>query len=120
MAFTATTNWYTINGGSDGTTGNGGGFDRGVSGFATDGTVDTNTGNTTAPVFSSASYNFVAGDVGAWLYVKSGTSTIPGLYKIASVASNKATLTATIGTASLEDGSLNVAAGIATVGTPTS
>ena len=98
---------------------NGGGFDTNVAGFPTDGTTDANTGNTSAPVFSSASYNFVAGDVGAWIYIKSGTSSIPGWYKIASVASNKATLNAAIGAAVLAAGIPSTAVGIATVGTPT-
>lgn len=102
---------------------NGGGFDPANANFATDGTVDTNTGNTASPVFSSASYNFVTGDIGAWLFIKSGTNSIPGWYQIASVGSNKATLTATIGSAFEMVANLpyraNTAAGIATVGTPT-
>lgn len=117
MAFTASTNWRVINGGSDGSTGFGGGFDTGVSGMATDGAATSAT--TGSPVFSSASYNFVAGDVGAWVYIKSGTNWIAGWYKIASVASNQATLTATIGTATLSDGGLNTATGCATTASPT-
>lgn len=100
-----------------------GGFNPSNTNFPTDGTVDTNTGNTSAPVFSSASYNFVAGDVGAWLFVKSGTNTLPGWYQIASVASNKATLTASIGSAvrySTVSHFTNTAVGIATTGTPSS
>ncbi len=73
-------------------------FDPGQhAGMYTDGAATSATG--TAPVFSSASYNFVAGDVGAWVYIYTGTDWIPGWYKIASVASNVATLTATIGLA---------------------
>lgn len=126
MAFSSSAVWEVESGASDS---NGGGFDPGVTGFPTDGTVDTNTGNTSAPVFSSASYNFVAGDVGAWIFIKSGTNSIPGWYKIASVASNKATLNAAIGAATLFSGlsgattaqqlTLNTAVGLATVGTPT-
>lgn len=126
MAFTASAVWEVETGGNDA---NGGGFDCGVSGFPTDGTVDANTGNTTAPVFSSASYNFVAGDVGAWVFIKSGTNSIPGWYKISSVASNKATLDGTIGHAVLFGGGSaantspnlrpSTAAGLSTVGTPT-
>ena len=104
---------------------NGGFFNTGNANFPTDGTVDTNTGNTNSPVFSSASYNFVAGDVGAWIFIKSGTNTYPGFYQIASVASNKATLTASVGTAVLFNESnrtytTSTAAGIASVGTPSS
>ncbi len=135
MAFSALQIWDVRTTGSDA---NGGGFNPNNSNFPTDGTVDTNTGNTSAPVFSSASYNFVAGDVGAWLFIKSGTNSFPGWYQIASVASNKATLTAGLGTAYLSCGftpvylndtagfkalvlnSGTAAAGIASVGTPTS
>lgn len=45
-----------------------------------------------APVFTSASYNFVAADVGAYVYIKSGTNWIAGFYEIVSVAANAATL----------------------------
>lgn len=108
-----------MNGGSDGTTGFGGGFDAGqTAGMLTDGAATNAT--TSAPVFTSASYNFVAGDVGARIFIASGTNWIPGFYLIASVAANAATLTATIGTATLwTDLSLNTAIGCATTGSPT-
>jgi len=121
MALSGDTCWEVRTGGSDSV--NGGGFNPGNSNFPTDGTVDTNTGNTASPVFSSASYNFVAGDVGAWVFIKSGTNTLPGWYQIASVASNKATLSAAIGAAvcySTVAFYLNTAIGIATTGTPSS
>lgn len=55
-------------------------------------------GTTSAPVCSSASYNFIAGDVGHWLFISSGTGyTANQFCQIASVASNQATLTATTG-----------------------
>ena len=92
--------------------------------FFTDLTTDTNTGNSASPVVSSASYNFVAGDAGSWVFISGGTNWTPGWYKIASVASNKATLDAAIGNAILYSTggpySPNTAAGVATVGTPTS
>lgn len=72
---------------------NGGGFNFGNANFPTDGAFTS--ANTSAPVLSSATYNFVAGDVGAWIYSK--TTTNPGFYKISSVAANAATLNATIG-----------------------
>lgn len=111
-------------GGDD--TNNGGGFNPTNTNMASDLTTDTNTGNTASPVVSSASYNFVAGDVGYRLFIRSGTNWRPGWYTIASVASNKATLTASIGSATLYDGSggnargLNTSVGVASVGTPTS
>lgn len=101
MAFTATGILIVRPSGSDS---NGGGFNPGSSGFATDLATDTNTANTGSPVVSSASYNFVAGDVGARVFVKSGTNWLSGWYTIASVASNKATLTASIGNATLFNG----------------
>jgi len=107
---------------------NGGGFNPANANMLTDLTTDSNTANTNSPVCSSASYNFVAGDVGHWLYIKSGTNWTPGWYSIASVASNKATLSAAVGEAvqtTLTSGYpsprylANTAAGCATVGTPT-
>lgn len=92
MAFTAGAYWEVQSGGSDSS---GGGFDTGVAGFLADWAIAS--ANTSAPVVTSASYNFVAGDVGAWFFLKSGTSSIPGWYIIVSVASNAATLNATIG-----------------------
>lgn len=100
-------------------TSNGGGFDTAATGKATDLTTDANTANTASPVVSSASYNFVGGDAGKMLYVQGGTSWLAGWYPIASVASNKATLDAAIGHATLADGTLNTVVGCATVGTPT-
>lgn len=108
------------------TTGNtgGAGFNPANANFPTDLACDTNTGNTSAPVVSSGTYNFVAGDVGAWLYVKSGTNWTPGFYPIASVGSNKATLSAAIGAASQLNANTGLyepstVVGCATVGTPT-
>jgi hypothetical protein len=109
-------------GGSD--TANGGSFNTGYSGsltFPSDGAATV--ANTSSPVFSSASYNFVSGDVGAWLYIKSGSGWIPGWYQIASVSSNKATLTAGVGTAVLffegAPTGWNTVAGCATTASPT-
>jgi hypothetical protein len=58
--------------------------------FSTNGAATV--ANTTAPVFSSASYTFVAADVGAFVFIKSGTSWTVGSYLIVSVAAGKATL----------------------------
>ena len=129
MAVTAATIIDVASTGSDGNTPaddlNSGAFDptTNTANFFTDLTTDANTANTTAPVVSSASYNFAAGDVGHWVFVSSGTNWTPGWYLISSVASNKATLDGTIGHASLYATggpySLNTAAGCATTGTPT-
>ena len=120
MAFSAATIWEVRNGGSD--SANGGGFDPGAT-FATDLACDTNTGNTNSPVVSSAGYDFVSGDIGAWIFIKSGTNWTPGYYEITSVASNKATLKAAVGEAYLSADMMpqrrNTVAGCATVATPT-
>lgn len=107
---------------SGGNNANGGFFDPGQNaGMATDGAATLAT--TSAPVFTSASYNFVSGDVGAWLFIYSGTNWIPGWYKIASVASNAATLTATVGSTvafnSSQMPTLGTATGCATTASPT-
>lgn len=127
MAIAATTVWECNS--SGGSIQNGSGFNPGNANFMADLTTDTNTGNTASPVVSSASYNFVAGDVNAYVYIKSGTSWTPGWYQIASVAANKATLSAAIGQAIQTDATkgyptpvynVNTVVGVATVGTPTS
>lgn len=122
MALSAST-VFEINSGATASNVNGGGFNPANANMLTDLTTDSNTANTNSPVCSSASYNFVAGDVGHWLYVKSGTNWTPGWYQIASVASNKATLSAAVGQAIQIANNLygtNTVAGCATVGTPTS
>jgi hypothetical protein len=101
---------------------NGGGFNPANPNGLTNLTTTTGTGNTASPVVSSASYNFAAGDVGAWLYIQGGTNWTPGWYQIASVASNKATLSAGVGQAiqvSNNRFQTNTVAGCATTGTPT-
>ncbi len=116
MAFTASCVWEVESGGSD--TVNGGGFDTGVAGFPTDGAVASS--NTSAPVFSSASYNFTSADVTtppAWVYLKSGTSLIPGWYAITALSGNSAVLDAAIGHAVLAAGTPNTVVGCCTTGT---
>ncbi len=76
--------------------------------------------NTSAPVFTSASYNFVAADISAWLYIDSGTSWLPGWYQITGVGSNAATLSAAIGAGVLAGNtSMSTVVGCATVASPT-
>jgi hypothetical protein len=126
MALAAGTIWESRTAGSN--TACSGGFNPENANMATDGAATSATGN--SPVFTSASYNFVAGDVGAWLFIKSGTNWIPGWYQIASVASNAATLTASVGTGVLYAGAIastnhansltpSTSAGCATTGSPT-
>lgn len=94
MAIANTTNWE-FNASATGSMVNGGGFNYLNAAFLTNGSWTS--ANTSAPVLSSASYNFVAGDVGAWIY--SSNTTNPGFYKILSVATNAATVDGTIGNA---------------------
>lgn len=102
----------------------GGGFNPSNGNMATDGAATSATG--TAPVFSSASYNFASRDIGAWLFIKSGTNWTPGWYKITAVNANAATLDAAVGHAVLFSGttavslSPNTTAGCATTASPTS
>lgn len=124
MSVVATTIVVEINSAATAGNVNGGGFNPANANMMTDLTTDTNTGNTAAPVVSSATYTFVASDVGHWLYLKSGTNWTPGWYKIQSVAGGKATLEAAIGSANVRQvvnnkyGS-NTVVGCATVASPT-
>ncbi len=108
-------------GGSD--TNNGGGFSPNAT-FATD--LTATSGNTASPIVSSATYNFVAGDVNNYIFIQAGTNWVKGYYKIVSVASNAATLDAAIGHVILwsasgtTNGPVNTVVGIATVASPTS
>lgn len=104
---------------------NGGYFNPANANMATD--LAATSANTNSPVVTSASYNFVSGDVGAQLYVKAGTNWMPGWYTIASVNAGAATLTASVGTAIQTSTSgipnpsygTNTVAGCATVASPT-
>ena len=72
---------------------NGGGFNYQATGPLNDGSWGA--ANTASPTLSSATYTFVAGDVGNWIY--STNTTIPGFYKIDSVSTGIATLDAGAG-----------------------
>lgn len=99
---------------------NSGGFNPTNANMLTDLAATSATGN--SPVVTSASYNFVAGDVGAWVYIKGGTNWTPGWYQIASVAANAATLSAAVGQASQVTNNrfiTNTVAGCATIASPT-
>jgi len=115
-AFLNGTTWEVEEGSSNN---NGASFSPAVTGFPTDGAATVATGS--SPVFTSASYNFVSGDVGAWLFIKSGTNWNPGFYKIASVASNAATLSAAVGAGVTYSAyQLTTVAGVATTASPSS
>ena len=119
MALAATTIFEVRTTGSD--TNNGGAFDPGqTAGMLTDGAATSATSS--APVFTSASYSFVAGDAGAWLFIASGTNWTPGWYQIASVSGGAATLSAAVGAAIIGPTSTmspSTSVGCATVASPT-
>ncbi len=100
---------------------NGGGFNWGHASFPTDLACTSATGN--AAVCTSASYNFVAGDVGGWLFVQSGTNWYANQFcPIASVAANAATLTSTAGSCVILSSNRWLAttvAGVASTASPT-
>lgn len=98
-AVPATTVWE-LNASATSSNVNGGGFDYANTTFPADYTATSATG--ASAVLASASYNFVAGDVGAWVYIKTGGNWGPSgttgcFYQIASVASNQATLSSAAG-----------------------
>lgn len=116
MALAATNVLNVMTTGSD--TANSGAFDPGqTAGMFTDGAATVATSS--APVFTSASYNFVAGDVNAYLFIGAGTNWLPGWYKIVSVASNAATLNATSLQYQPTGTALGILTGCATVASPT-
>lgn len=105
------------------TTGNtgGAGFNTANANFFPDLTAIL--GTTASPIVSSSSYNFTASDVGASVYIKSGSDWTPGFYPIASVAGNAATLSAGVGQATQLNAATgmyvpNTVAGVAGVSTP--
>lgn len=101
---------------------NGAGFNPANANFPTD--LAATSANTASPVVTSATYSFVAGDVGAWIYIKTGTNWTPGWYQIASVSAGAATLSAAIGAAVLSFSvqgvtTYNTIVGCATTASPT-
>lgn len=100
---------------------NGGGFDPVGGTMATD--LSATLATSGSPVVTSASYTFLSGDVGAWLFIRSGTNWIPGWYQIASVTGGAATLTASIGSGVLYVNSgpsiMSTTLGCATTASPT-
>lgn len=119
MSIASTTIWE-ANASATASNVNGGGFNYSNANFLTDYTATD--ANTDSPVISSASYTFVAGDVGAWIYVQAGTNWTVGFYEIQSVAAGAATVDASVGAAVQiinSEWMPNTQAGCATVASPT-
>ena len=92
-ALTASVQWSVI---ATGNANNGGGFDPSqTAGMLTN--LASTSSNSATPTFSSASYTFVAGDVGDWVFVGAGASWQLGFYKITSISGNNAVVDAAIG-----------------------
>jgi len=117
MALSANTAWECRTTGNDT---NGAAFNPANANMTSDLAATSATGS--SPVVTSVSYNFAAGDVGSWLFIKSGSNWVPGWYQIASVSMGAATLTAGVGTVQLYGGAsqTNTSAGCATTASPTS
>lgn len=127
-ALPATTVWD-INGSATANTVNGGGFNPSNTNGLTD--LAGASANTADPDVSSASYTFVAGDVGAWVYISAGTGWTPGYYQIDCVGTGcdpdltagHARLKADVGEANIVDANAiwgtNASAGCATTASPT-
>ncbi len=122
MAIDGSTAWEVHTGGSDT---NGGGFGGNVATGITN--FSATLATSTAPIVTSVSYTFVAGDVNSWLFIKSGTNWTPGWYKITGISGGGAVVDAAVGHAILYRPSMggtgsfyNTVAGIATVASPTS
>ena len=75
-------------------------------------TLSATSANTASPVVTASNYTFTANDVGHFLYVKPSGSWKSGWYKIASVTSGAATLTASIGSVFGGDKQPNTTLGI--------
>ena len=115
MAFAARTHFNVATSGH--ATNFGGGFDPTNAGFLTDLAATGATG--TAPVVTSASYNFDDTDVDHWIFIQAGTNWRAGWYKIVSVDAGAATLNATAEAYSLYPIGVSAYDGCATVASPT-
>lgn len=116
MAALPATNVFEMEvGGSD--TANAGMFDPGNANMSNGWAVAS--ANTASPVLSHATVVPLAGDAGAFFFLKSGTNGIAGWYKIVSVdlIGNTWTLDATIGHATLSNYRLSTVRGCASSGT---
>lgn len=80
---------------ADGSDNNSGGYDPNSTYTETNLTAINAT--TASPTVSSATYNFVSGDVGKWLYINSTGVWNPGWYLITSISGSSAVINASLG-----------------------
>lgn len=126
MAASGTLNFEVQSGGLDA---NGGGFNPGNANMDNTLSATSASGTSATPTVQATNYTFVAGDVGAFLFIQAGTNWNLGWYPITAVAGGIATLNAAIGASDtygtgLGAGDLgtiqpSVVAGCATVVSPT-
>jgi hypothetical protein len=119
MAISNTSQYEVETGGNDT---NGGGFST-LNVIATDLSATGSSGNTSTPTLHSATISFVSADIGAYIFIKSGTNWVPGWYKITSISGSDAVVDAAVGHVTLYASvasTLNTAVGCATVASPTS
>ena len=81
-------NWEVRSQGSDN---NSGCFDPNATMTAT---LSSSNGTSATPTVTASNYTFVSGDVGHYLFIKSGTNWTPGWYLITSISSGSAVLNA--------------------------
>jgi len=91
MASSTYANWEVRSQGSDN---NSGCFDPNATMTAT---LSSSNGTSATPTVTASNYTFVSGDVGHYLFIKSGTSWTPGWYLITSISTGSAVLNATSG-----------------------
>jgi len=91
MALSAYAIWEVRSLGSDN---NSGGFDPGATMKST---LSSSNGTSSTPTVTASDYTFVSGDIGYYLYIKSGTSWTPGWYLITSISSGSAVVNAASG-----------------------
>lgn len=91
MALSAYAIWEVRSLGSDN---NSGGFDPNATMKST---LSCSNGTSATPTVTASDYTFVSGDIGYYLYIKSGTNWTPGWYLITSISSGNAVVNAASG-----------------------
>ena len=91
MALSGYAIWEVRSLGSDN---NSGGFDPGATMKST---LSCSNGTSATPTVTASDYTFVSGDIGYYLYIKSGTNWTPGWYLITSISSGNAVVNAASG-----------------------
>jgi hypothetical protein len=83
-------------------------------------TLTTSNGNSATPTVTASNYTFVSGDIGDYLYIKSGTNWNPGWYRITAVNAGAATVDATIGNVFQPNHRISTVQGVSTTASASS